>query len=167
MRNSICTSVVLAFIFYNTALAAANEDEDGSERDSPKPGHSNFLRSNYLSGSQQWQFTWCAHNASVCKDPAKFPSGGTKCCWNRFCVDTKVDPSNCGGCNKPCTYGFSCCAGKCVDLLRDRKHCGSCDNICSKHSQCEFGLCGYASWEKKKPKNKMKASPPASPKYPW
>ncbi|EFJ12623.1 hypothetical protein SELMODRAFT_425323 [Selaginella moellendorffii] len=70
MRNSICTP-----IFYKTALATVNEDQDGfQERNSSKPDHSNFLKSNSLSGSQQWVFTWCAHNASVCKDPAKFPS---------------------------------------------------------------------------------------------
>ncbi|EFJ10169.1 hypothetical protein SELMODRAFT_427337 [Selaginella moellendorffii] len=70
MRNSICTP-----IFYKTALATVNEDQDGfQERNSSKPDHSNFLKSNSLSGSQQWMFTWCAHNASVCKDPAKFPS---------------------------------------------------------------------------------------------
>jgi hypothetical protein len=57
-------------------------------------------------------------------------------------VDTAATAEHCGGCNKACKHGRTCCGGRCVDLLSDKKNCGSCSNKCSK--KCNNGFCDYA-----------------------
>src|SRR5437870_3383299 len=51
-------------------------------------------------------------------------SGGKSCCGNQ-CVDTDIDPENCGTCGATCGQGDACCVGACTNTatLTD---CGSC-----------------------------------------
>jgi len=72
------------------------------------------------------------------------------------CVDTRVDPLNCGGCNQPCTGGEACVAGlcravctggtrqcgpACVDVGSDPFNCGMCMRACSPAETCIGGSC--------------------------
>jgi hypothetical protein len=82
------------------------------------------------------------------------PTGLTRC--GVECVDTRVDPDNCGGCGLECEtdlvcYGGSCllscptgttdCSGSCVDLLNDPYHCGTCTEVCAFDEACRGGVC--------------------------
>src|SRR5262249_25628618 len=85
------------------------------------------------------------------------------------CVDTKIDPKNCGACGTVCADGDICsdskcglfCAGGttrcgdgsdagpdgggvdiCVDTQKDPSHCGDCDTVCKTGEVCSFGTCG-------------------------
>uniref|UniRef100_A0A453PTY8 Uncharacterized protein n=1 Tax=Aegilops tauschii subsp. strangulata TaxID=200361 RepID=A0A453PTY8_AEGTS len=55
-------------------------------------------------------------------------------------VQRPVCGQHCGGCNKACKHGRTCCGGRCVDLLSD-KNCGTCSNQCNK--KCSYGFCDY------------------------
>ncbi|MFN2549594.1 MAG: hypothetical protein ABR567_19400 [Myxococcales bacterium] len=85
-------------------------------------------------------------------------SGLTQC--NGACVDTRNDPSNCGGCGVSCSApssagpicgngacGVSCpsgqidCGGKCVDPQSDNAHCGAAgDCVANPGVACGQGL---------------------------
>ncbi|HEX7667133.1 MAG TPA: hypothetical protein VF407_21530, partial [Polyangiaceae bacterium] len=87
-------------------------------------------------------------------------SGGTVACGGA-CIDTKVDPSNCGACGKVCAKGELCSAGTCatscgadltecggdagVDLCistkTDNANCGACGNACPSGTACTNGAC--------------------------
>jgi hypothetical protein len=77
------------------------------------------------------------------------------------CVDTKSDPSNCGGCGKRCCAGQLCAGGACTtgcppprivcvdpsvgcpmcaDPTVDPKNCGGCGNVCPS-GVCIDGSC--------------------------
>jgi Stigma-specific protein, Stig1/Putative metal-binding motif len=73
------------------------------------------------------------------------------------CVDTKVDPSNCGACDNACPAGQACdngscswgctggttkCGAKCVDTLLDPANCGGCNKVCPAGEVCSLGSCG-------------------------
>jgi Stigma-specific protein, Stig1 len=77
------------------------------------------------------------------------------------CVDTKVDPANCGACGnacptKPlatpicansqcstkCNSGYSQCGGQCVDTDTDKQNCGQCGKKCKGMQTCTGGSCG-------------------------
>lgn len=76
------------------------------------------------------------------------------------CVDTLVDPENCGGCNKPlglnqvcvagtptCAAGFANCdasPGCEVSTLTDAAHCGGCNQACKAGARCDSGVCACA-----------------------
>ncbi|HVY31133.1 MAG TPA: kelch repeat-containing protein [Polyangiaceae bacterium] len=75
------------------------------------------------------------------------------------CVDTQVNPENCGGCGKvvgtnqvcvggkpTCAAGFADCdqnPNDCeVDTRTDSQHCGSCNGVCKAGAECQSGSCG-------------------------
>src|SRR5262249_40281173 len=82
------------------------------------------------------------------------PTGTTMC--GSSCVETKVDPSNCGACGTACTSDQVCSAGtcaltcaggttkcgsSCLDTNVDPKNCGSCGNACTAGQVCNAGSC--------------------------
>lgn len=75
------------------------------------------------------------------------------------CVDSSLDPDNCGGCDNPCDAGEVCsngrcglqcsggtteCGGLCVDTDLDPTHCGDCGRPCGADEVCSDGLCGLS-----------------------
>jgi len=99
----------------------------------------------------------CANGACVCAATSCCPAGRTYCVnvgGEAGCVDTQVDPLNCGDCGFGGSIGgaggicglfdqskSSCCAGVCVDGLHDPNNCGTCGNVCD--SQFETGTCTF------------------------
>jgi hypothetical protein len=86
-------------------------------------------------------------------------NGDTQLCSNQ-CVDTKLDPSNCGECGRECAPDQSCiasvCTTKCASTLTtctvkgigicvytqsDNANCGACGNQCAPGTQCSKGAC--------------------------
>jgi hypothetical protein len=78
----------------------------------------------------------------------------TKC--GTECVDTRVDPSNCGSCGTVCAAGKICtsgsckdncpatqkaCGGKCVDTTNDPQNCGACGMNCGSGKLCSGSQC--------------------------
>jgi len=76
----------------------------------------------------------------------------TKC--GAYCVSTKSDPENCGGCGTKCAQGQVCnlgkcdvtcqqgltdCSGACLDLQQDDDNCGMCGNACNLRSEMRRG----------------------------
>jgi len=76
------------------------------------------------------------------------------------CLNTQVDPNNCGGCGVQCDVdgGEVCSAGQCqtgscldplvacpdgtcVDLAMDNTHCGNCTTECPAGQGCSAGTC--------------------------
>lgn len=72
------------------------------------------------------------------------------------CIQTNIDPQNCGGCDVVCETGEVCsagactssclsgleiCEGSCVDFQTDRNHCGACGNACDVDEGCVSGSC--------------------------
>ena len=72
------------------------------------------------------------------------------------CVDPRVDPSHCGGCNHRCGGGLVCVGGECVprcpsptvlcgeacvDPRSDPSHCGGCHIECEEDAVCSEGGC--------------------------
>jgi hypothetical protein len=97
--------------------------------------------------------------------------GGKECC-NKFCIDTKVDPLNCGACGTTCNDSNAtprCAAGTCewtcangfahcdvgntgceTNTRTDVNRCGSCTKSCSaqviKNATklvCSAAVCGF------------------------
>lgn len=83
-------------------------------------------------------------------------AGQTRCGSN--CVDTQVNASHCGMCNRACPSGQDCVAGSCtgggtcaaprmmcgascVDVSSDNSNCGRCGNVCSAGQTCSGGTC--------------------------
>ncbi|MBI4704358.1 MAG: hypothetical protein HY744_24910, partial [Deltaproteobacteria bacterium] len=79
--------------------------------------------------------------------------GGTAKCSGK-CVDTQLDPTNCGGCGNACGPGQICasgvcalvcaggttkCGGKCVDTQLDPANCGGCGQACGPGEICTGG----------------------------
>ena len=85
------------------------------------------------------------------------PNPGTVC--SGTCVDTQLDPNNCGGCDHHCGPNEVCmgscfptsgmcpmplttCAAGCTDLRTDPMHCGSCGHACMYPAlTCVMGTC--------------------------
>jgi hypothetical protein len=72
------------------------------------------------------------------------------------CVDPRVDPLNCGGCNQPCPPGGVCAQGQCQAVscpantracgpfcfgLDDALNCGGCGNACNPGERCVADQC--------------------------
>ena len=81
---------------------------------------------------------------------------GTTLCGSE-CVDTALDPSNCGECAAACAAGEVCsngacglscsggttkCSTKCVDATTDPLNCGGCGSACAAGEACSSGVCG-------------------------
>ncbi|MFO0557805.1 MAG: hypothetical protein U0269_07275 [Polyangiales bacterium] len=83
-------------------------------------------------------------------------AGQTRCGSN--CVDTQVNASHCGMCNRACPSGQDCvsgnctgggtctaprmmCGASCVDVSSDNSNCGRCGNVCSAGQTCTSGAC--------------------------
>jgi hypothetical protein len=87
---------------------------------------------------------------------------GGMCCGNK-CVDTMLDPLNCGSCTNTCMNGELCkggacgcqpsgtacgtgqsCCGStgCKSLDSDAFNCGKCGNACPAGQVCASGTCG-------------------------
>ena len=88
-------------------------------------------------------------------DATSHCGGGTVACGDA-CVDTAIDPANCGACGKTCPKGNVCssgacalacvggttmCAGACVSEKVDPANCGSCGNACAAGLVCSNGTC--------------------------
>jgi len=93
-------------------------------------------------------------------------SEGESCC-NGMCVDTTIDPLNCGACGHKCALcedceqencfptgtpcgttdcckeGETCCQGqgRCRDLQTDRNNCKTCGEPCKASQICQGGVC--------------------------
>jgi len=70
------------------------------------------------------------------------------------CINSMIDPANCGACGVVCSPGFSCmqgactavntckastetmCNGKCTDITTDSKNCGACGAACPVGQVC-------------------------------
>lgn len=87
-----------------------------------------------------------------CGDPCIVP---LRACGSA-CVNTQVDPQNCGTCGITCSGDSACIAGQCasacaggtrqcgpacVDTQADPLHCGACSNPCSPGQACVLGMC--------------------------
>ena len=79
----------------------------------------------------------------------------------KSCVDTQVDPANCGGCSQPCSAGEACGGGKCgsqcgtgltacatdagatacIDVTSDNSNCGGCGKACGPNTTCVGSVC--------------------------
>jgi hypothetical protein len=92
-------------------------------------------------------------------------------CCNSACIDTSIDPDNCGACGNACQAGEfcsrgacvvgqactqnsqfascalpsrregECCSGTCIDLLNDDNNCDGCGYFCAAGTSCVGGLC--------------------------
>jgi hypothetical protein len=90
--------------------------------------------------------------------------GGTGMCTGALiecggvCVDSRFDPSNCGGCGMACPGGELCasgtctstggcggalidCGGTCADPRFDPSNCGGCGITCGAGEVCNSGTC--------------------------
>lgn len=89
------------------------------------------------------------------------PEGQKKC--GETCVNTQVDRSHCGECNKACEAGQLCsagtcaltcqaglteCEGLCSDTKTDRNNCGGCGKQCKSGELCTEGACKLSCPEK-------------------
>lgn len=87
--------------------------------------------------------------AGSCQPPLELCDGA--------CVDTRYDPTHCGGCGLACGAGEVCsvgqcggeciggttqCGDRCVDIMLDPAHCGGCDQACDPGEVCSAGSCG-------------------------
>jgi hypothetical protein len=71
------------------------------------------------------------------------PSGTAEC--GGTCVDTQIDPANCGGCNIACAVGETCSNGVCLCGASTCGACRVCDNgdcrDCNVCETCQNGTC--------------------------
>jgi hypothetical protein len=84
--------------------------------------------------------------AAPCDALGGCPSGLT--CCDSFCVDTRTDVLNCGGCGGACTGGVLCCDSQCVTASTSLANCGGCGNTCDTASSsgavCPANSCLYS-----------------------
>lgn len=110
-----------------------------------------------LDGAECVRNTDCV--TGVCSDGRC--GGGAQCgppllACNSACVDSRFDPSNCGGCGVTCGAGFACllgscmpacgggtlpCGGTCVAAASDPANCGMCGRSCAAGEICVGGSC--------------------------
>ena len=82
------------------------------------------------------------------------PPGLSEC--NEICVNTALDPDNCGACGVVCGAGEVCsrgscqincgaglsdCGGVCVNVSNDPDNCGACATACTGEEVCSAGSC--------------------------
>jgi hypothetical protein len=104
-----------------------------------------------LSGSNLY---WTNGRNVVCLGATCAECPSTMCSGQ--CVDTSVDPGNCGGCGVACASGQVCesgacttcpstapdfCNGTCTALASDPGNCGGCGNVCAAGTSCQSGTC--------------------------
>ena len=87
----------------------------------------------------------CEGGACVCRQ------GFSRC--GEACVDTRISPAHCGGCELECALcrrgvcGEDCagfpdqCVDACTDVAVDPSNCGSCGMRCAADSVCLRGQC--------------------------
>jgi hypothetical protein len=99
---------------------------------------------------------------SICPDHPMMCGGD---CCGTLCVDTKIDPRNCGTCGKQCVLGEVCSGGRCAcasgggtfspcstaqtccggsgckGLMTDANNCGGCGIVCGPGGTCTNGEC--------------------------
>jgi len=81
-----------------------------------------------------------------CATPGQLDCGGG-------CIDIKLDPRNCGACNRSCGTGacidgacvcpgnLTVCASGCADTTSDPANCGACGTACAAGLTCQLGRC--------------------------
>lgn len=100
----------------------------------------------------------CVGGEARIEEPvAQCPEGQMSCAG--ICVDTKLDPNNCGACDRPCAEGFLCsvgacgteclggttqCDDRCVDAMIDPNNCGGCGVVCAVNEVCKLGNCAVS-----------------------
>ncbi len=71
------------------------------------------------------------------------------------CVNTEIDPDNCGRCGRVCRQDQECfhgscfcqgdyerdCDGRCIDVSADNNNCGGCNVVCAADRHCVEGNC--------------------------
>lgn len=100
----------------------------------------------------------CGSDVTDAASATGLPCGNLMECAGS-CVDTRFDPSHCGGCGvacdaaevcsegmcaSGCPAGLDLCGSRCVDTLRDESHCGECGAACSQGELCSMGACALA-----------------------
>jgi len=100
-------------------------------------------------------------DASADASPGQGDAGvdcGTKTSCGGACVDTSVDPTNCGTCGTACNVaagevcsqgrcGLDCaggttkCGTMCANTATDNDNCGTCGNTCGAGTACSGGHC--------------------------
>ncbi len=107
----------------------------------------------------------CQGTAPITTCPAAAPIACPTATGGMTCSDPKSDPSNCGGCGRPCPAGVPCQMGVCgsqtcpatspnpcptpmgdvcVNFASDSYHCGRCGLVCPAGLACQNGMCGGA-----------------------
>lgn len=84
--------------------------------------------------------------------PTPLPCGANQTRCGTACVDTMIDPANCGGCGVACGPGGSCQAGSCTACYPESSGCNQgadcCSGFCMQYGAsgsycetCAFTLC--------------------------
>ena len=112
MRRPLVTRIALStFVASSVVLAIACGGDDSVSSPTDDAGTVDAATSHDATVDQS------APDSSGC-------SGGTVACGGA-CIDTKVDPSNCGACGKVCAKGELCSAGTCATSCgADLTECG-------------------------------------------
>src|SRR5262249_42041326 len=131
---------VVLFAFVSLAIASCGGNHQGSPADGGGDGDANGTGSGTGTGTGP---------GGSCPGAGEQSCGGT-------CVNTQIDPKNCGGCGKACTASQVClssgcadscpaplsvCNGTCVDKSIDNNNCGACGKTCDFGKACVNNAC--------------------------